>query len=333
MTLQVLDSFQPIVREKVLTTICEKLAESKPEPLPPKENSMAVDPSNKNKELVKVLEDVKTSKEFLQTTETAEMTEIAKQIECITGVNLVTGTKTEITKFKVESPLLENSDILQKNVEKLEESLRNDIAKLHGILPNEVYIRRIVAGSIEVYFSLPQSMPSNPNIAQANLPTFNSIMKANGINDYKINRDTMLPDTEKAKEILENYIRPVVIQTKANGSQLMDKFGKYLPVLASLSTNVRIVHNEKAGTLEIHGPPSAKAGVLQYFAEMEDLLQGAIPSTVVITDQNNAPPPSSNYYPNLWKVLYEEAKRITLAYVNNSNRLQTSTIRMNPNLE
>lgn len=337
MTLQALDSFHPTAREKVLMTICQKLSESKTEPLPPKENSMAVDASNKNKELVKVLEAVKTSKEFLQTTESAEMTEINNQIECITGVNLVSGKQTEITKIKFESPLLGSCELMQqKNLAKLEESLRNDIAKLHGVSPKDVFIRRIVAGSIEVYFSLPESTPVNPNIAQANnLPTFKSIMTANGITDFRINRDTMLPDPLKAKEILMNYVRPVVIQTNANthGSLLLEKFGRYLPSLSSLSTNVRIIHNEQAGTLEIHGPPAAKAGVLQYFAEMEELLQGANSLNIVIEQKTLAPPSTNSYYPNLWRVLYEEAKRITLAYVNTSNTLQTSTVRMNPNLE
>ena len=197
---------------------------------------------------------------------------------------MLTGLSKEIATIKVDSPLLEKSLVLQKNEKELEDALRADIAKLHGVSPKDVYIRRIVAGSIEVYFSLPESNTVNTNINPSNLPSFNSIMKANGITDYKMIQNSVLPDPKKAKEILESYTRPVIIKTEANGSQLMDKFGKYLAVLASLSTNVRIVHNAQSGTLEIHGPPSAKSNVLAYFAEMEDLLQGAIPSNIVIVE-------------------------------------------------
>ena len=56
----------------------------------------------------------------------------------------------------------------------------------------------------------------------------------------------------------------------------MEKFGKYLPVLASLNTNVRIVNNANSATLEIYGPPEARGSILKYFAEVEDLLQGAV---------------------------------------------------------
>ena len=71
--------------------------------------------------------------------------------------------------------------VLQKNEKELEESLRADIAKLHEVSPKDFYIRRIVAGSIEVYFSLPESNNVNININPSDLPSFNSIMKANGV--------------------------------------------------------------------------------------------------------------------------------------------------------
>ena len=58
----------------------------------------------------------------------------------------------------------------------------------------------------------------------------------------------------------------------------MRKIGKYFPVLlASDSTNIRIIHNSQNQTLEIHGPPSAKGDIIAYFSEIENLLQGGIP--------------------------------------------------------
>lgn len=56
----------------------------------------------------------------------------------------------------MEAPSLENHQILQKNEEEIKESLRKDLAKIHGVTPDKVYIRRIVTGSIEVYFSIPE---------------------------------------------------------------------------------------------------------------------------------------------------------------------------------
>lgn len=52
----------------------------------------------------------------------------------------------------------------------------------------------------------------------------------------------------------------------------MTKFGKFLPTLASLSNLVRLIHYESTGELEVHGPPKAKAQIISYFAEMDDLL-------------------------------------------------------------
>ena len=108
---------------------------------------------------------------------------------------------------------MQNCEIMQKKyLAKLEKSLRKDIAKAHRVSPSEVYIRMTVAGNIAVNISLPEPMLVNPKIAQVNsFPNFKSIMNANGINDYRIKRDTMSPDPVKAKEILMNYVRHVVI--------------------------------------------------------------------------------------------------------------------------
>jgi len=81
LTLEALDSVKPTAREEVLKTICIKLdEESLKTPLPPKENSLALDNSNKNQELLSALHDVKTSEQFLETTEPEEMQDITKQL-------------------------------------------------------------------------------------------------------------------------------------------------------------------------------------------------------------------------------------------------------------
>ena len=300
-------------------------------PLPPKENSLAVDGSCKD--LVMTLVEVGTSKEFLETTETAEMKEIMRQIECITGYDLVTKTQTKIAALKVDSHLLVNSSILQTKVKELEEALSKDLAKLHGIKPKDVYIRRIYPGSIEILFSLPGNNPVNPNLKdQGALPNFNAILQMNGIAAYNIQqRQERFVDPAIAVEILKNYTRSVVIKSEENGSQLMANFRNYLPILASLSSNVRIVHNSQNNTLEIHGPASARANVLAYFGEIEDLLRGNIPANIVIVPQDeDAPIP--NYHATLWNHLQEKAKTKALQTVQYLNRLQPNTLRINSNL-
>ena len=322
-----LDSVNPKSREDVLRKICINLDNvSLKTPLPPKENSMALDHSCKD--ILRALEDVTTSKEFLETTESKEMQEITKQIECITGYNIVTEMKRNITKIKVDSIQLINSLIIQDNEKKLKEAFCKDIAKLHGINPDDVYIRRIVPGSIEVLFSLPESITVNSNLNGQILPSFNSILQTNGITNYNYSQMSILPDPRKAREILQNYTRPITITTEENGSQIMAKFGKYLPVLASLSTNIRVVHKSTTRTLEIHGPPSAKGELLAYFAEIEDLLQEDIPLQIEIVEEKESIP----IYPSLWNVLYDEGKQFTLSAVNYHHTLQTNTIRINSNL-
>ncbi len=78
--LNILGQVNPGSRVDTLQNICVKLESvSLKRPLPPKENSIAANKSNKlNQSLITALKEVKTSNEFLETTETAEMNEIAK---------------------------------------------------------------------------------------------------------------------------------------------------------------------------------------------------------------------------------------------------------------
>ena len=331
LTLEAVNAVPHENRLKFLGHLCAELSnESLTTTLPPNENSLASEDIKTSQEMLKVLADVETPKQFSEVTESEEMEDIFTQIECITGVNLLTGAESEITEIKIDSPLLNDSVILQKNKAEIEEALRNDIAKLHGVSPKDIFIRKIVSGSIEVYFSLPESKENKlkKKISDVNLLTFNSIMQKNGIHDYSIKQKDVLPDAKEAKKILQDYTRPLIIETKSNGSIITEKFGKFLPVLASLSTNVRVKHNEKLGTLEVHGPPSAKAKVLAYFAEMEDLLERSSPANVVIVEQNEIPKcENNNYYSALWNVLFSQGKEIALKTVNHSHKLQTHTIR------
>ena len=49
--------------------------------------------------------------------------------------------------------------------------------------------------------------------------------------------------------MLTDYSNPLIIKTKNIQSILVEKFGKYLPILASLSVQVRIIHNEDDGEI------------------------------------------------------------------------------------
>lgn len=50
----------------------------------------------------------------------------------------------------------------------------------------------------------------------------------------------------------------------------MEKFGKYLQTLASLSNFIRVKYNETNTQLEIHGKPEEKAMIMNFFAEIDD---------------------------------------------------------------
>lgn len=49
----------------------------------------------------------------------------------------------------------------------------------------------------------------------------------------------------------------------------MEKFGKFLPVLASLSNFIRVKYNEINKQLEILGKPEEKAMIMNFFVELE----------------------------------------------------------------
>jgi len=259
------------------------------------------------------------------------MDEITRQIESITGYNLVTKKKTNIRKLKIDSPLLEHSNILEKQKPDLKQAFINDIAKFYNLKPDQVNVRSIVRGSIELYFSLPEIESVGPdNIRQSDIPSVNNILQSNGINNLTVSNESILPNINKAIEIMENYVRPVIIKSDEIESTLMRKFGKYLPVLASLSSHVRIIHDKYKKTIEIHGPPKEKAKVLHYFAELEDALQGRSIENIEIISSTKL---SDNYYDGLWNHLYQMAKDFALNDVNAKNRLQTNTLEINPYLK
>jgi len=111
----------------------------------------------------------------------------------------------------------------------------------------------------------------------------------------------------------------------------MTKFNKYLPVLASLSSSVRVSYNDKTGSLEIYGSPESRGEILSYFADLEDSLASTQVNTITIVP---ATPIPSNNDNKLWKFLYDKAKRwIMINYINHRHKLQTDTLRINSELE
>jgi len=325
-----LTSTAPEKRLKILKEICESLNKDMFNyDLPPKENSIVSDINST--ELKNTLKEIKTSDKFLETTEAKEMDEITRQIECITGYNLVTKEKTNIRKLKIDSPLLEHSNILEKQEAELKQAFINDIAEFYNLKPDQVNVRSIVRGSIELYFSLPEIYSRPDNIKQSNIPSFNNILQSNGIAKYTVSNENILPDVNKAVEIMDKYVRPVIIKSDETDSILMRKFGEYLPVLASLSSHVRIIHDKYKKTIEIHGPPDERAKVLHYFAELEDTLQGrSIENIEIISFPKEL---SDNYYDGLWNYLYNMARDFALKDVNHNNRLQRNTLKINPYLK
>lgn len=137
---------------------------------------------------------------------------------------------------------------------------------------------------------------------------------------------------------MKQHTRPLLIQAKEGikTSVLMSKFKNYLPVLASLSSQVRVIYNKDNDSIEVHGTPESKSSVLQFFTEIEealtssnsnfnvDVMQAATLSTYMRTD----------YYPGLWKYLYDKAASFTVSHCNNLKvPLQFHTLRINPALE
>ena len=216
LSIKSLNSVIPEQREKFLINLCHQIdSEDLKISLPPKENSIALD--NSNLEIKASLEKVQAPQQFLETTETVEIEEISKQIECITGFDVVKGTAKALSEIKIKSSELKNSHVLlQKEVDNLKVALQNDIAGKLGISPQDVYIRRIVPGSMEILFSVPENV-KGLDLKADDLPSFNQILQQNGISKkYRYKQRKVLPDPEMARKILENYTRPVIINTEKN---------------------------------------------------------------------------------------------------------------------
>jgi hypothetical protein len=193
-----------------------------------------------------------------------------------TGYNLKTERKTNNRKVKIDSRLLEETNILEKQVAELKQAFINDIAKFYNLIPDQVNVKIIGLGSIEFYFSLPYlGSVASDNIRQSNIPLLNNILQSNGISEYTVSNENILPDFNKAKGITENHVRPVLIELDEPNSILMKNLGEYLHVLASLSSKVRIIHDNNKKTIEIHGPPEERATVFHYFDKLERALQGS----------------------------------------------------------
>lgn len=320
----------PNKKEEVLKNILNCLMEAPKSIPPPLPNSIIMEKNNK--EVYSTLKENNVPVQFLETTESSEMRAIFQQIEKITGCNLTTGSQTEMIKLKIDSPDLLKSKIVQNNEQQIREALIQDIADIYGISKDKVFIRHIVPGSIEVLLSVPE-VNKNRTLNSSNLNSLTSLLKKQGISTFDTKQTIAPPDMKKAKEILQNYTRPVIIETKENGSILMEKFGKYIHLFASLSSNVRVVHNSATNSLEIHGSPSAKSEVLAYLASLEDQLQNVDNSQVVIIPHDPSQLTQSFYTP-LFDFLHEEAKKFTLTtYVNVKNVLQTHTLKKNLYLE
>lgn len=93
-----------------------------------------------------------------------------------------------------------------------------------------------MTGSIEILFSLPSKAAIVKD--EENFPIFKSLLQKHGINDATVLHQEKMPDPKKAKELLEKYTAPLVIRIEKSGSRLFENFGHYLPILASVSTNI-----------------------------------------------------------------------------------------------
>ena len=152
-TLQIIEQAKPQEKSNALEEIVNRLEEAStyisPSPLL---NSIIMNKTAK--ELKKSL--INASPQFLETTDSSEMSDIFRQIEIRTGCDLVTGSQTEMIKFKIDSPELSESKVGQNNHIEIAEAMMKDIANFHRISKDQICIRYITKGSIEVLLSFPE---------------------------------------------------------------------------------------------------------------------------------------------------------------------------------
>lgn len=321
-------------RVKLLQEICEisektisKVASA------PVEGSITTSEDPNKQAVLSMFEEVEASQQLCDTAPMEDVLNTAKMIENITGYDVITKKKTPMIELYISSTALENKNVLYNDPESIKAALRKDLAAAYGVKEEEINIRIAVAGSVKLLFSLPEK--ANSSAVIPSLPTFSSILKTvHGIADQvKVVAKQVLPDIKKAMQLMKDYTSPLVISSGSTKSELMTKFGKYLPVLASLSNHLRVVHNEAKGELEIHGPPEAKGNILSYFADLEDSLQDATVKTVTISLDPPLQAPKTNANA-LWKFLFEKGKEFVVnGYANPKHTLQQNTIRINSELE
>ncbi|KAH3766037.1 hypothetical protein Pelo_2095 [Pelomyxa schiedti] len=131
-----------------------------------------------------------------------------------------------------QGPAFESPLFLQDNREVFIANLRKDLAEQYSVPPEQIQIRQVLQGSMDVLFSLPSQMPGTEVIDHSTngvKPTVNSTTKL------------VPPDVNKAKELFHNYTSPLVINMESgtDKTMLMNSFKRFLPILASLSNHVR----------------------------------------------------------------------------------------------
>jgi len=325
-------------REKTFVAVCEALSKTTL-PKTELEDSISVccqqqEPSSAA--ILEALAEVGTQTQFLEATPLQDVMDVNKNIENLTGYNPLTKEESTIIQLKVEAEVLESINIVAKDVKKVTEALLKDLADHYKVREEEIRVRLVTHGSVDIKFSLPPSLLEKTALP-ASLPAFSELLKAEfpdkpmTMKEIKVQAEKLQPDIKKAMELLKEYTSPAVINLddKASGSEIITKFSKYLPALAALSSNVKIV--QKEGNLEIYGPAEERGKILYYFAEMENALRGV--STKEISIALDQGPPKNRNYPRLWRCLYGKAKDFVKTNYNGKHTLNFETLTMNHELE
>jgi len=316
-------------REKTMSQLCNRLNAIVNCNPPPSPGSIAC-AKHVEEEVLMALEQVEASQYFQEVTDIASLKKAAKAVELITGYNVITGKSTPMISLTIQSRQLKNKNIVSTEYKVIESAIRKDLAKFYHVHGEDITIRHILHGSIQVLFSLPShASNANTNLRSCDFGCFKKIAYDLGITDaMNAVSQNIMPDKMRAVKLMKQYVRPVVIKTKDpyNKSELMTKFGKYLPVLASLSTHVRNVFNETTNELEIHGPLEARADIIAYFEAISDALQSIqVKNITIVTDPMTASSPSSSAT-KLWQFLYQKAEEFVMQTYTGSNRLHTLCI-------
>ena len=316
-------------REQILTKWCEeneKFGSIEREPLPTSITKIC-----NNAIIFKSLNESDTSKGFLDTTEEAEIVEIGKQIENIHGYNPLTSQSKVIKYIKLQSYDIDISNILFKNHQEVINKFKQDLSSFYDIPKDLINVLRVVPGSLEFYFTI----SGDRKIASKDNIEFNSIKSLfnnSKSSKFNVSQKDLLPNKEQAIKALKDYTKPLIINTKSTSSEIFNKFSRYLGLFATLNSRVRVTHNQKEDKLEIHGPPSERGAILNYFAELEDLLSGDnLDKVIIIPFQTKTD--LLGFYDGFLSTLYKKAKDFAVSSCFGLQKLQYHTLKINPNLK